>query len=125
MIVGFGYFSYDFLVHSGDPAADYIYNVACKVWLWVLAEDYVAIFIVKDKWFDCGFWIWCFSYNCSGDLAADCIYNVASEVWLWVFYDIMVGQLILHLYLKDYIYSAGCEVLLWVLDMMFVWWHSN
>ena len=26
---------------------------------------------------------------------------------------------------KDYMYSAACEVWLWVLDMMFLWWFYD
>ena len=34
----------------------------------------LSVFIVKDKGFDCGFWIWCFSYDfvvCWDDLMAE------------------------------------------------------
>ena len=93
----------------------------------------LSIFIVKDNGFNCEFWIWCLSYDfviCSADqqlsitfimdfLRFDCGF------WIWCSCDIIICKLTPQLNLKDYIYSVGCEVWLWILDMMFVIWFSN
>ena len=84
----------------------------------------LSIFIVKDNGFDCGFWIYCVSYDfviCWPDHQLSITYimdlvRFDCGFWIWCSCDIIICKLILQLNLKDYIYSVGCEVWLWILD---------